>query len=242
MTDILTLKNISAFYGTLQSLYNVSLQFKKNRISCLLGSNGAGKSTLLKAIMGQVRTKGTLSLNDIEIQNVVTHERVKQGLSLIPEGRGIFPHLSVKENLQLGAYLKNDLKSGLLENHPDFDFIMTCFPKLKERFKQQAGTLSGGEQQMLAIARGLLHSPQVLLLDEPSLGLAPQMIMAIFTALQEINARGVTVILVEQNAMLALQISHDAFLIESGHLTQQGLASEFLNSDQIKRAYLGFSA
>lgn len=234
--NILCFKNVSVYYGLIQALHNVSFDVKKGQIVTLVGANGAGKSTTLRAISGLVRAKsGTITFKGEDLSGLHAHEIVRRRLCQAPEGRGIFLNLTVEENLDLGAWAAPDQSSYQANMEQGFQM----FPRLKERRKQLAGTLSGGEQQMLAIARALMSQPEALLLDEPSLGLAPQIIEKIFEIIVEINKAGVTIVLVEQNALQALQIAHYGIVLETGTIKTQGPAQDLLKSDEIRKAYLG---
>lgn len=233
---ILEFKNVSVFYGMIQALHDISFSVARGEIVTLVGANGAGKSTTLRACSGLVKTRGgEITLRGQVISNTPAHQIVRQRLCQAPEGRGIFLNLSVEENLDLGAWAAHDKSTYDTNLQKAFEL----FPRLKERRKQNAGTLSGGEQQMLAIARALMGQPEVLLLDEPSLGLAPQIIEKIFEIVQMINKTGVTILLVEQNALQALQIAHHGIVLETGHIKLRGSAKELLGSDEIRKAYLG---
>lgn len=233
---MLKLQNLSVNYGSIQALHSVSLEVPKGEIVCLIGSNGAGKTTVLKTISGLLKpTSGQILFNDENIAGLAPELIVRKGLCQAPEGRGIFLNLTVEDNLDLGAWAVKDKTTYAA----DLERSFTLFPRLKERRKQNAGTLSGGEQQMLAIARALMGHPDLLLLDEPSLGLAPQVIEKIFEIIVEINKLGKTVLLVEQNALQALEISHRGIVLEVGHVALQGSAKELLSSDQVRKAYLG---
>jgi len=234
--NILEIKNLSVFYDAIQALRGVNLSVPKGTIVCLIGANGAGKSTVLRAISGVKKTSsGDILFNGQSIVASATHEIVKRGIVQCPEGRGIFPNLTVEENLDLGAYVRQD--QNLIKK--DLEHVYLLFPRLKERRKQSAGTLSGGEQQMLAIGRALMARPQLLLLDEPSLGLAPQVIELIFETIQKINAEGTTILLVEQNAQLALEASRYAYVLETGNILLEGPAEQVLENPKVKEAYLG---
>ncbi len=232
----LSVENISVLYGAIQALKGVSFEVQKSEILTVIGANGAGKSTLLRAISRLVPLSGGVIRSHGEIiSNLKPHQIVERRICQAPEGRGIFLNLSVEENLDLGAWtLKNSLT---LEQ--DLEQVFAYFPRLKERRKQNAGTLSGGEQQMLAIGRALMGHPEVLLLDEPSLGLAPQLIETIFEIIIKINQSGKTVLLVEQNALQALQIAHHGIVLETGSVVLKGKAAELLASDEVRKAYLG---
>jgi branched-chain amino acid transport system ATP-binding protein len=233
--DVLVLENVSVNYGVIQAIKGVSFSVNQGEIVALIGANGAGKSTTLRAISGLSKSSGKISLHGESILNLPADIIVKKGISQCPEGRGIFLNLSVEENLDLGAWTQKD-KTYLKE---DLENAFELFPRLKERRKQNAGTLSGGEQQMLTIARALMARPEILLLDEPSLGLAPQIIERIFDIVVKINQQGKTVLMVEQNALQALEISHRGVVLETGNVVLQGSSQELLNSDQVRKAYLG---
>ncbi len=234
--NLLEIKNLSVFYDAIQALRAISLRVAKGSIVCLIGANGAGKSTVLRAVSGVKRpAEGEILFNSQPITTLAPHEIVRRGIVQCPEGRGVFPNLTVEENLDLGAYIRRD--QNLIQN--DMEHVYLLFPRLKERRQQLAGTLSGGEQQMLAIGRALMARPQLLLLDEPSLGLAPQVTELIFETIQKINQEGTTILLVEQNAQLALEVSHDAYVLETGSLLLSGPAAEVLENPKVKEAYLG---
>lgn len=233
--DLLVLENVSVNYGVIQAIKNISFSVKEGEIVALIGANGAGKSTTLRAISGLSKASGKVTFAGETISNMPADLIVKKGISQCPEGRGVFLNLSVEENLDLGAWINKD-KSRLKE---DLEHAFELFPRLKERRKQNAGTLSGGEQQMLTIARALMANPKILLLDEPSLGLAPQIIERIFDIIVKINKQGKTVLMVEQNALQALEISHRGIVLETGNVVLQGSSQELLNSDQVRKAYLG---
>jgi branched-chain amino acid transport system ATP-binding protein len=223
-------------YGAIHALRGVSFRVGEGQIVTLIGANGAGKTTTLRAISGMLKPSGgNIRYAGAEIAGLKPHRLVAQGLSHAPEGRGIFPNLTVSENLELGAFLRRDT-AGIAA---DADRGFTLFPRLKERATQMAGTLSGGEQQMLAIARALMARPRLLLLDEPSLGLAPTVVETIFAIVQEINRQGVTILLVEQNAHLALGIAHQGYVLETGSVVQSGTGQDLLRSPEIRKAYLG---
>lgn len=233
---ILKFEQVNVFYGLIQALHDVSFEVAKGKIVTLVGANGAGKSTTLRAISGLVKPRsGSIIFKGENLVGLPAHEIVRRRLCQAPEGRGIFLNLSVEENLDLGAWAAPD-KASYADN---MERGFQMFPRLKERRKQNAGTLSGGEQQMLAMARALMSQPEVLLLDEPSLGLAPQIIERIFEIIVEINKAGVTIVLVEQNALQALQIAHYGIVLETGGIKIQGNASDLLKSDEIRKAYLG---
>lgn len=232
---MLELENVNVYYGAIHALKNLSLKIEEGEIVTLIGANGAGKSTTLKAISGLVRPEsGKIKLYGKEIQSLNPPEIVKLGISHVPEGRRIFAKMSVMENLEMGAYTRTD-KS---EVKKDFEMVFSLFPRLLERKEQLAGTLSGGEQQMLAIGRGLMARPKFLLLDEPSMGLAPIIVKEIFSIIKDINEIGTTILLVEQNANLALKTADRAYIIRNGEIEMEGHAKELLNDDRVKKAYL----
>lgn len=233
---MLEIRSLSAHYGAVSALNAVSLQIPRGEVISLLGANGAGKSTLLGALMGMVpRVTGSVIFENQEIIDAPTERIVKSGMILVPEGRQLFPDLTVEENLWMGAYLR-DNKAAIVE---DLEKVRQLFPRLAERRRQLAGSLSGGEQQMLAIGRGLMARPKLMLLDEPSLGLAPVLIVQIMKLIADINRRGVTILLVEQNARQALRISRFAYVLEKGRLVASGLAADLANDRHIVSAYLG---
>jgi branched-chain amino acid transport system ATP-binding protein len=232
----LTIRGLDVWYGQIHALHSVDVDVEAGKITTLLGANGAGKTTLLRAISGLVKPRaGSIRVGDTEIAGLEAHEIVRRGISQSPEGRQVFPNLTVRENLQLGAWIRSD-KAGIAQ---DIDRIVKIWPRLGERFAQAAGTLSGGEQQMLAIGRAMMARPKALLLDEPSLGLAPVVVAGIFETITQINAEGTTVLLVEQNAHLALRIAHTAYVLETGAIQRSGPARELLDDDAIRAAYLG---
>jgi branched-chain amino acid transport system ATP-binding protein len=235
MSIILSVQDIEVSYGPITALHGISLEVAKGEIVTLIGANGAGKTTTLRTISGLLKPKtGDVSYNGSSIVGKKPHVVTAMGISHVPEGRGIFANLTVQDNLELGAYLRKDkIKQS------EYDRIFTLFPVLKDRIKQNAGTLSGGEQQMLAISRALMSKPQVLLLDEPSLGLAPQMVQTIFRVIREINAEGTTILLVEQNAHMALVTAHRGYVMETGRIVLADETKALLASDRIKKAYLG---
>lgn len=238
-SNLLAIKDLNVFYDAIQALRGVSLHVPKGSVVCLIGANGAGKSTVLRAISGIKRpSSGEVLFQGKAITTLAPHELVKRGIVQCPEGRGIFPNLTVEENLDLGAYVRDDRK----EIKKDLEHIYSLFDRLKERHGQLAGTLSGGEQQMLAIGRALMARPQLLLLDEPSLGLAPQVIELIFETIQKINQEGTTILLVEQNAQLALEASHYAYVLETGSVLLEGEATQIMKNPKVKQAYLGETA
>lgn len=233
---MLNINEIDVYYGHIQALQGVSIEINKGEIVTLIGANGAGKSTLLKTISGLLKPKhGEIIFEAESIAGKAAQTIVKRGISHVPEGRRIFANLTVGENLELGAYLRKD-KQGI---QADFEKVYGLFPILSERIKQPAGTLSGGEQQMLAMGRALMARPRLLLLDEPSMGLAPLLVKTIFRIIQEINQTGTTILLVEQNANMALSIATRAYVIETGKIVAAGSAAELNQRDQIRKAYLG---
>ena len=233
---MLKIDNIHVYYGAIHALKGVSLEVHKGEIVTLIGANGAGKSTTLRTVSGLLAPKsGSISFLGENIAGMPAHEIVKHGISQAPEGRRIFAEMSVQENLEMGAFTRKD-KAGV---EKDFEIVYNRFPRLKERRKQQAGTLSGGEQQMLAMGRALMSRPKLLLLDEPSMGLAPLLIKEIFSIIEDINREGTTVLLVEQNANMALSIAHRAYVMETGRITLQGAAKELAASEDVRKAYLG---
>jgi len=233
---LLQLANLDVHYGAIYALRGVSFDIAAGEIVALIGANGAGKTTTLRAVSGMLRpTRGTIRYQSEELIGKKPYQLVAKGLCHAPEGRGVFPNLTVLENLELGAFLRRD-KPGIAQ---DLEKGFGLFPRLKERARQMAGTLSGGEQQMLAIARALMARPTLLLLDEPSLGLAPQITESIFSIIESINKDGMTILLVEQNAHLALGIAHHAHVLETGSVVQSGTGQELLKSPEIRKAYLG---
>ena len=233
---MLTIENLNTYYDNIHALKDINLHIEEGEIVSLIGSNGAGKTTILGSITGLLKTSsGSIKYNGNTITSLPSHKIVKGGISLSPEGREIFPSLTVAENLKLGAYTRN-IKKEIKES---LDFVFNLFPRLHERTKQQAGTLSGGEQQMLAIGRSLMSKPKLLLLDEPSLGLAPNIVLIIFELIKSINKEGITVLLVEQNANMALKISDRGYVLETGRVTLTDKASNLLKNDEVRKAYLG---
>jgi len=236
---ILELKNVDVFYGNIQALKQVSLGMRVGEIIALIGGNGAGKSTLLKSISGLVtKSSGEITFDGHSITHKAVAEIIDLGMAVVPEGRRLFGALSVLDNLRLGAFLR--LKNGhRQEVHRDLDEVFALFPRLKERQRQSAGTLSGGEQQMLAIARALMSKPKAILMDEPSTGLAPMIVTEIFGVIKRLKQEGNTILLIEQNARMALKISDRAYVIESGKIVLEGAARELMEDDSVKKAYLG---
>ena len=234
--SLLELENVNVNYGGIQAVSDLNLHIEQGELVTLIGANGAGKTTTLRTITGLVKPKsGTLLYQDQDIRKTEVHKFVSQGLVMVPEGRGIFPKLTVLENLDMGAFYRND-KAQI---QTDIEYVMSLFPRLKERAKQLAGTLSGGEQQMVAMGRAILSKPKLLLLDEPSMGLAPIIVQQIFDIIQTVHKEGVTILLVEQNAKLALQISNRGYVMESGKITMADKADVLLNDPRVLSAYLG---
>ena len=233
---MLELNKVNVHYGVIHALKDVSLTVNQGEIVTLIGANGAGKSSTLGTISGLVKPSGgTVTLNGSDLKKIPSQNRVGMGVSQVPEGRRIFPRMSVLENLELGAFLRKD-KAGIRE---DMEHVYQRFPILSDRRKQMAGTLSGGEQQMLAMGRALMSRPSLLLLDEPSMGLAPLLVVEIFKIIKDINETGTTILLVEQNANMALSIADRAYVMETGNIVLSGSATELLASDEVKKAYLG---
>jgi branched-chain amino acid transport system ATP-binding protein len=233
---LLEVKDLSVFYGAIQALRGISLRVEPGEIVTLIGGNGAGKSTTLRSISGLLEPKaGEIKFNGRAIESRLPHRNVDRGLVQVPERRGIFANLTVDENLQLGAFTRHDA-AGIRKDRLR---ALHLFPRIRERLAQQAGTLSGGEQQMLAIARAMLARPKLLMLDEPSLGLAPQFVQTIFQVIGEINKEGTTILLVEQNASMALAVANRAYVIEVGEIQMEGPAAELAASDEVRKAYLG---
>jgi len=232
---VLRVESLDVAYGEIQALRAVALQVGRGEIVTILGNNGAGKTTTLKTISGLLRpTAGTITLEDAPLVGVPAHAIVARGVAHVPEGRRIFNRLTVRENLTMGAYLRSD--AGIAA---DLDRVFALFPRLAERVTQVAGTLSGGEQQMLAIGRALMANPRVLLLDEPSMGLAPVLVEQIFDKISDINRQGMTILLVEQNAAMALSIAHRGYVLETGSIALEGTAAQLSDNADVRRAYLG---
>jgi branched-chain amino acid transport system ATP-binding protein len=233
---MLTLDNVSVNYGAIEALTGISMHVEQGEVVTLIGANGAGKTTTLRTITGLLQPReGTITFEGEDISGRATHKLVAKGISMSPEGRGVFANLSVRENLHMGAYLKKDKR----KINADMERAFQMFPRLKERESQKAGTLSGGEQQMLAIGRALMSDPRLLLLDEPSLGLAPLVVHTIFEAIDEIKSKGTTILLVEQNAHAALNHSDRAYVLETGRIVMEGPSKELAADPRIKEAYLG---
>ena len=236
----LDINNLRVHYGKIEAIKGVSVTVNEGEIVTLIGANGAGKTTILKTVSGlRPVTSGEIVFDGTSINKVPAHERVELGISQVPEGRGIFPGMTVMENLEMGKYFRKNRKAEMDE---DLDRIFQLFPRLKERVSQAGGTLSGGEQQMLAMGRAMMARPKVLLLDEPSMGLAPQMIANIFRIITEINKQGVTILLVEQNAQQALQLADRGYVLETGNVVKEAKASDLLHDPVVREAYLGTGA
>ena len=236
MSAMLEVKNIQVAYGKIIAVKDISVTVNEGEIVTLIGSNGAGKSTTLRTISGLIKPKsGEITFNGKRIDGVPGHEIVGMGICHSPEGRRIFPRMSVKENLELGAFLRND-KAAV---NADMERVLDLFPRLKERIKQTAGTMSGGEQQMLAVSRALMGDPKLLLLDEPSMGLAPVLVELIFDTIVKIRKQGITILLIEQNATAALEVADRAYVLESGKVKMSGSAAELRSDDKVTKAYLG---
>ncbi|MDP1977017.1 ABC transporter ATP-binding protein [Undibacterium sp.] len=236
--NVLKISNLKVAYGGIKAVKGIDLEVNKGELITLIGANGAGKTTTLKAITGTLpacKVEGEIVYLGASIRNVNSFEMVKNHLAMVPEGRGVFTRMTILENLMMGAYIRND-KAGI---NADIEKWFTVFPRLKERASQLAGTLSGGEQQMLAMARALMSHPNLLLLDEPSMGLSPIMVEKIFEVVRNVSAQGITVLLVEQNAKLALQAAHRGYVMDSGAITMSGNAKDMLNDPKVQAAYLG---
>jgi branched-chain amino acid transport system ATP-binding protein len=233
---LLKINELNVYYGGIHALRGIDMNVERGKIISLIGANGAGKSTTLRSIVALERpSKGSIVLEDKDLVGQKTKDIVGQGVVLVPEGRRVFPNLSVKENLILGAYLRND-KEAVMK---DMEWVYELFPRLKEREWQKAGTMSGGEQQMLAVGRALMTKPRLLMMDEPSLGLAPLIVKDIFNIIKKINEEGVTILLIEQNAKAALEISDYAYVLEVGKITLEGKGKDLLDNEDVKKAYLG---
>jgi len=234
--SLLELDDVHSYYGNIHALMGISLKVEQGEIVALIGANGAGKTTTLRSISGLLHPrKGRVLLEGKEIHHLPAHTVHKAGLGLVPEGRGIFPGLTVTENLEMGAYILND-NAKIQEN---IEMAFSLFPRLKERAEQKGGTLSGGEQQMLATARGLMSNPKILLMDEPSMGLAPVLVDQIFDIIKELNARGTTILLVEQNALMALSIAHRGYVLQTGNIVLTDTGPNLKANDMVRKAYLG---
>jgi branched-chain amino acid transport system ATP-binding protein len=236
MQTMLKINNLNVFFGGIHALKGISFDVPIGKVITLIGANGAGKSTTLRTICGLIKPQGgQIKFSNNEISNIPADKIVKKGIALIPEGRKIFPNLTVQENLSLGAFARTDKQ----EIEKDLEWVYELFPRVKERLWQKGGTLSGGEQQMLAISRGLMSRPKLLMMDEPSLGLAPLLVKEIFDIIQKIHEDGITVLLVEQNAFAALKIADYAYVLETGKVVLQGTGEELLQDKRVKKAYLG---
>ena len=232
----LVVESVHAYYGHIHALHGISLSVEEGEIVTLIGANGAGKSTTLKTISGFLRPRpGRVLLDGASIGGLAPHDITRRGICMVPEGRRIFPRMTVLENLEMGAFARNDRQTI----QDDFDRVLALFPRLKERVAQVAGTLSGGEQQMLAIGRGLMARPKILLLDEPSMGLAPVLVELIFQTIRNINAQGVTILLVEQNALMALRIARRGYILETGRIVHTDQAERLRQNDLVRKSYLG---
>jgi len=226
--------SLGVAYGAIEAVKSIDLEVRAGELVALIGANGAGKTSSLKAIAGLLPWSGAIELFDQPIRGVPAHQLLERGLALVPEGRGMFTRMTVTENLQMGAFTRRDAQVG-----DDLEHMYERFPRLKERAHQLAGTLSGGEQQMLAMARALMSRPRLLLLDEPSMGLSPILVERIFSVIREVSARGISILLVEQNARLALEIAHRGYVMDSGQISFSGPASELLHDARVREAYLG---
>lgn len=233
---LLEVADLRVSYGAIKALHGINLKLGRGEVVALIGGNGAGKTSTLRAVSGMIKPAGgKVTLEGQDVTGCKAHQMVPKGIAHAPEGRGIFLNLSVEENLDLGAFLRRDR----VEIAKDREYCFTLFPRIKERRKQVAGTLSGGEQQMLAISRALMSRPRLMLLDEPSLGLAPQVVETIFRILREVNSRGVSILLVEQNAHLALTLAHYGYVLETGEIVMEGPGRDLLASPEVRKAYLG---
>jgi branched-chain amino acid transport system ATP-binding protein len=234
--SLLKLENVHSYYGRIHALQGISVDVEEGEIVTLIGANGAGKSTTLRTISGLIHPKqGRVILGDRDISHMDPHRIVELGVGHVPEGRGIFPALTVKENLAMGAFTINDAVE--IERRMDYGF--TLFPRLKDRINQKGGTLSGGEQQMLAMARGLMLNPRILMLDEPSMGLSPILVESVFDTIKQANATGTTILLVEQNALMALSIAHHGYVLQTGQIVLSDTAENLRNNEMVQKAYLG---
>ena len=233
---MLALDGVHSHYGSIRALKGISLTVEPREIVTLIGANGAGKTTTLRTILGAVRpSRGTVTFNGQRVDGLATDRIVRMGIAQSPEGRRIFPRMTVMENLEMGAFARAD-RTGVAA---DLERVLTLFPRLRERMAQKGGTLSGGEQQMLAIGRALMARPSLLLLDEPSMGLSPILVEAIFKIVEEVNRQGTTILLVEQNARMALRVAHRGYVIQTGRIVLQDAAAELLRSDLVRKTYLG---
>lgn len=230
---MLKFENVNVSYGSVQILWDVNFEIDDGEIITIIGPNGAGKTTIAKTLMGLLKpTSGIIEFNGKQIHQAPTHQIVKDGIALVPEGRDLFPRMTIMENLQMGAYTSSEKEDTL-------KWVFELFPRLEERQNQSAGTMSGGEQQMLAIARGLMSRPELLILDEPSLGLSPILVNKVFEIVKTLKSQGVTVLLVEQNIHHALEVSNRGYVLETGRITLEGASSELLDNSHVKEAYLG---
>lgn len=233
---MLKVSNLNVFYGGIHAIQDVSFKVNQGEIVTLIGANGAGKTTILQTISGLIKAKaGKIEFLGEKLNTIEANKIVQMGLAHVPERRRIFGEMTVQENLEMGAYIRKDLK----EVEVDYEMVFTKFPRLKERRKQLAGTLSGGEQQMLAMGRALMSRPKLLFLDEPSMGLAPLFVREIFNTIEEVNQAGTTILLVEQNAHMALSVAHRAYVLETGKIVMEGKAKDLLGNEEVKKAYLG---
>jgi branched-chain amino acid transport system ATP-binding protein len=233
---VLDVADVHAYYGNIRALRGLSLSVERGEIVTLIGANGAGKTTTLRTILGLVRPRrGSVTFNGTRVETLPTDRIVRLGVAQSPEGRHIFPRMSVRENLELGAFVRRD-RDGIA---PDLERVLSLFPRLRERLEQKGGTLSGGEQQMLAISRALMARPELLLLDEPSMGLSPILVDTIFRILQDINRQGTTILLVEQNARMALRVAHRGYVLQTGRIVLHDAAAALLRSDLVRKTYLG---
>jgi branched-chain amino acid transport system ATP-binding protein len=233
--SLLKVSNFHVFYGSIQAVRGINFEIAEGEIVSLIGTNGAGKSSTLRGLSGVVNTTGSVLLDGVELTALSSHERVARGLVHCPEGRGLFPLMTVKENLEIGTFFCRE-KAKVRQ---DYELCFSLFPRVKERMNQMAGTLSGGEQQMVAICRTILAQPRILFLDEPSLGLAPLVVAQIFSVVKILNEKGVTILLVEQNAKQALKISHRGYVLETGEIIHQGRSQDLLANQEIQKSYLG---
>ncbi|PWU15605.1 MAG: ABC transporter ATP-binding protein [Bdellovibrio sp.] len=234
-TPLLQVNDLQVYYGAIYAIRGITFVVNEGEIVSLIGANGAGKTTTLRALSGLIPSTGKMEFCGKDLRKIPTHQRVGRGLAQSPEGRGVFPGLTVRENIEMGAYCRRDVA----QIASDMEECYQLFPKLRDRRAQLAGTLSGGEQQMLAISRALMAKPRLLLLDEPSLGLAPLIVAQIFEIIQRVNKKGVTILLVEQNARMALKQSHRAYVLETGRIVLEGMGHDLLENDQVRRSYLG---
>ncbi|WP_321315011.1 ABC transporter ATP-binding protein [Halarcobacter sp.] len=230
---MLSVKNLEVYYGLIKAVKGIDFEVKAGQIVSLIGSNGAGKTSTLQSIVNDVKKKGEIIFNDLDISNHKTHKIIKEGISLVPEGRRVFQNLTIEENLRMGAFNNDELYKEYQER------MFKLFPRLIDKKGQLGGTMSGGEQQMLAVARALMSSPKLLMLDEPSLGLAPKIVGELFETIIKLKEEGITILLVEQNAFAALDISNYAYVLENGLVALEGDAKELINSDEIRKKYLG---